>query len=117
MAEFAHNSWKHEHTKHTPHELIFGTNPTASFTIPEDSVPAAQDRLMDLQKAQSDAQRSLQKHIKPLNPPRSFVSGNKVWLDARNLHTSNPSRKLSPKRYDPFLRDRSLRRIIQSATP
>jgi len=36
MAEFAHNSWKHEHTKHTPHELIFGFNPTASIEIPED---------------------------------------------------------------------------------
>src|SRR5713101_1146094 len=102
MAEFAHNSWRHEHTKHTPYELIFRTNPTASFTIPEDSVPAAQNRLMDLQKAQSDAQRSLQKCIKPLNPPRSFVSDNKVWLDAHNLRTSNPSRKLSPKRYGPF---------------
>src|SRR5260221_363874 len=102
MAEFTHNSWKHEHTKHTPHELIFETNPTASFTIPEDSVSAAQDRLMDLQKARSDAQRSLQKRIKPLNPPRSFVPGNKVWLDACNLRTNNPSRKLSPKRYGPF---------------
>lgn len=102
MAEYAHNSWKHEHTKHTPHQLIFGFNPTASIAIPEDSVPAAQDRLTELQKARSDAQRSLQKRIRPLNPPRSFVPGNKVWLDARNLRTRNPSRKLSPKRYGPF---------------
>jgi hypothetical protein len=43
IAEFAHNSWRHEHTKHTPHELIISINPTASLTIPEDSVPAAQE--------------------------------------------------------------------------
>ena len=40
MVEFAHNSWKHEHTKHTPHELIIGANPTALINTPEDSVPA-----------------------------------------------------------------------------
>jgi hypothetical protein len=41
MAEFAHNSWKHEQTKHTLHELIIRINPTASITTPEDKVPAA----------------------------------------------------------------------------
>jgi hypothetical protein len=43
MAEFVHNSWKHKHTKHTPHELITGINPTASINTPKDSVPAAQE--------------------------------------------------------------------------
>jgi len=42
MAKFMHNSWKHKHTKHTPHELITGKNPTASINTPEDSVPAVQ---------------------------------------------------------------------------
>jgi len=102
MAEFAHNSWKHEHTKHTPHELITGVNPTASVTIPEDAVPAALDRLKDLQNSRSDAQKALQRHIKPINPPRTFVTGDKVWLDARNLWVLTPSKKLSPRRYGPF---------------
>ena len=69
IAEFAHNTWKHEHTNHTPHELIIGFNPTASITIPDDSVPAAQKRLKTLVKARQIAQKSLQRHIKPLNPP------------------------------------------------
>jgi hypothetical protein len=101
-AEFAHNSWKHEHTKHTPHELIFGVNPTASITVPDDAVPAAQDRLKLLREARSDAQKSLQRRIKPLVTPRSFVPGNKVWLDARNLSIKTRSRKLSVRRYGPF---------------
>jgi Chromo (CHRromatin Organisation MOdifier) domain/Integrase p58, C-terminal domain len=102
VAEFAHNSWKHEHTKHSPHELIMGINPTASITIPEDSVPAAHDRLAELQSIRSDAQQALERRIKPLVPPRTFVPGNKVWLDARHLRVNAPSRKLAPRRYGPF---------------
>jgi hypothetical protein len=43
MAEFAYNSWRHKHTRHTPHELLIGINPTALITISEDSVPATHD--------------------------------------------------------------------------
>ena len=41
MAEFVHNSWRHENTKHTPHKFIIRINPTASIRTPEDSIPAA----------------------------------------------------------------------------
>ena len=102
IAEFAHNSWKHENTQYTPHQLIIGINPTANISIPDDSNPNAQQRLLEISEARSDAQKSLQRRIKPLTPPRSFVIGNKVWLDARNLKTSAPSKKLSPRRYGPF---------------
>ena len=103
MAEFAHNSWEHEHTKHTPHELIHGFNPTASFTIPEDSIPATQERLQELSKSRSEAQQALQKRSKPVLPLRSFAPEDKVWLDARNLHIRTPSRKLSNRRIGPYV--------------
>jgi len=102
MAEYAHNSWPHEHTKHTPHKLIHGFNPTASFSIPKDSVPAMQERLQELSKSRSEAQKALQKWIKPVNPSCSFVSEDKVWLDAHNLHIRTPSRKLSNRRIRPY---------------
>ena len=102
IAEFAHNSWKHENTKHTPHELIIRINPTASLNTPEDSVPAAQEQLKQLQESRSDAQKALQKRIKPINPPRTYVTGDKIWLEARNLKIKLPSRKFSPRRYGPF---------------
>jgi hypothetical protein len=102
IAEFVHNSWKHEHMKHTPHELLIGMNPTADITMPDDSVPAQQEHLKQLQQARSDAQNALQKHIKPLQINKSFVPGDKVWLDARNLKVRAPSRKLSPRRYGPY---------------
>jgi hypothetical protein len=34
--------------------------------------------------------------------PRSFVTGNKVWLDSCNLKINVKSKKLAPKRYGPF---------------
>ena len=102
IAEFAHNFWRHEHTNHTPHELIIGLNPTALLTIPEDSVPAAQERLKELQESRADAQKVLQRCIKLYTPPCTFVPGNKVWLDAQNLKIKMPFRKLSPQRYGPF---------------
>src|SRR5712691_6011799 len=102
LAEYAHNSWKHEHTKYTPHQLIIGINPTANLSIPDDSIPSAQQRLLDLSEARSDAQKSLQRCIKPFISPRSFVTGNKVWLDSRNLKVNVPSRKLAPRQYRLF---------------
>jgi hypothetical protein len=102
IAEFAHNSWKHESTKDTPHKLITGINPSIIINTPDDTVPAAQERLKMLQDARSDAQKALQRCIKPLITPRTFVTGNKVWLDARNLKINTPSRKLSSRRYGPF---------------
>ena len=42
MAEFVHNSWRHENTKHTSHKFIIRINPTASIRTSEDSIPAAQ---------------------------------------------------------------------------
>ena len=32
-----------------------------------------------------------------------YCVGDKVWLDAKNLHTTHPTAKLAPKRYGPFL--------------
>jgi hypothetical protein len=76
---------------------MIGINPTANISIPDDSIPSAQQRLLELSEARQDAQKSLERWIKPLILPRSFVSGNKVWLDACNLKIKTLSRKLSPR--------------------
>ena len=102
MAEFAHNSWKYKHTKHSLHKLIIGINPSASISTLENTVSATQDCVKMLQQSRTDAQKVLIKNIKPLNSPRTFVPGNKVWLDARNLPIKTQSRKLSPQRYGPY---------------
>ena len=102
MAEFAHNSWRHEHTRHTPHELLIGMNPTTLITIPEDLVPATHDWLTKLRNMRTSAQQALQRCIKAITPPCVFTSRDKVWLDAWHLKFRVPSKKLAPQRYEPF---------------
>jgi hypothetical protein len=102
IAEFTHNSWTHEATKHSPHELITGSIPSAKITPLDDSVPSAQNRLLELTKACIDAQKSLDHRIKNPRNHRTLEVNQQVWLDARNLHVNTPSKKLSPRRYGPF---------------
>jgi Chromo (CHRromatin Organisation MOdifier) domain len=96
--------------KHIPHELITGTNPPASISIPKDPIPATQDYLKELNNAQLDAQKVLQRHIKPFQMSRNFVLGDKVWLDACNLKLTTPSKKLTSWRYGPF-------KVLQKISP
>ena len=81
MAEFAHNSWRYEHTRHISYELLIGINPTALITVLEDLVPVAHNRLTKLQNMRASAQQALQRCIKTIIPPRIFIPGDKVWLD------------------------------------
>ncbi len=97
VAEFAHNSWKHDQTKYTPHELITGSIPSAKLMLLDDSIPSVQQHLSELSKAQTDAQLSLQKRIKLHRPMCELETNQQVWLDARNLKTNVPSKKLAPR--------------------
>ena len=96
MAEFAHNSWRHKHTRRTSHKLLIGINPTVSITIPEDSVPTAHDQLTKSQNMKTSAQQALQRHIQAITPPCVFTLGDKVWLDAWHLKFKISSKKLAP---------------------
>jgi hypothetical protein len=102
IAEFAHNSWKHESTTYSPHELITGHVPSAKLIPLDDSTPAAHSRLSDLQKARSDAHQMLEKHRKIPKEHTALQINQKVWLDSRNLPVNVPSKKLAPRRYGPF---------------
>ena len=103
IAEFAHNSWKHEGTKFTPHELLFGFNPKIKLKLTDDTTPTVQERLKELSDARNTAQKTLQEHIDKTIPPKELKQGQSVWLEGRNLSTKLPSKKLAPKRYGPFV--------------
>src|SRR5258708_1992294 len=45
IAEYAHNSWKHDTLKVTPHKLITGMKPSVNIDLIPDNVPAAQERI------------------------------------------------------------------------
>jgi integrase-like protein/chromodomain-containing protein/p58 integrase-like protein len=103
IAEYAHNSWKHDTLKQTPHELITGMTPSVNIDLIPDHVPATQERLQILQKTRTELQERLDhlQKVKDSKSPPQLTIGQRVWLEGRNLHIRGPA-KLLPKRYGPF---------------
>jgi hypothetical protein len=103
IMEYAHNSWKHDTLKQTPHELITGMTPSVNIDLIPDHVPAAQERLQTLQKTRMELQERLDhlQKVKDNKSPPQLTVGQRVWLEGHNLHIRGPA-KLLPKRYGPF---------------
>ena len=60
IAEYAHNSWKHDKLQHTPHKLLMGFKPLVNIKLMEDNVPAALNRLMELENMWKTAQSRME---------------------------------------------------------
>lgn len=106
--EFAHNQRTHAATKQTPFNLIMGYEPRAIPLVHEGSdVPTASERLKWLNSTRAEAlaahelarQQMAERVMRNFTP---FKEGDKVWLEAKNLNTGLPYRKLKPKREGPF---------------
>jgi hypothetical protein len=112
VAEFAYNNTVHSTTKVTPFFANFGYHPKFTVTVPRVSknhVPLA-DRVRvfhDLYaEMKENIKLALDRHAlyfdtKTMAQP-DFQIGEKVWLDARNLRTSRPAKKLDYKRVGPY---------------
>ena len=102
LAEFVHNSWPHDRTSLTPHELLFGTKPPFPLANGETQTPEVANRLKQIKEARDKAEKALRdSKEKPI--PTMFDEGDQVWLEGRNLKTHHPTAKLAPRRYSPFL--------------
>jgi len=103
VAEFAHNSWKHDVARKSPHELLIGIKPQVILKHLEGPVPAAETRLRLLEESRQLAQKLLQNVQSRKDNKRlmEIKEGDQVWLEGRNLSIAG-NRKLSPKRYGPF---------------
>jgi len=102
-AEYAHNSWPHDVTKKTPHELLFGMRPSIHIASdPDVRSPRVAERLLQLQEGRLHAAEALLKRYRIREPRHQLQEGDLVWLDGRNLSLANGTKKLAPKRYGPF---------------
>jgi hypothetical protein len=112
VAEFAYNNTVHSSTKMTPFFANLGYHPRFSVTIPRvarDNVPVT-DRIQAFKDLYTEMKINIQsandRHAKHFNtksvPQPDLQVGEEVWLDARNLRTSRPARKLDYKRVGPF---------------
>ena len=102
-AEFTHNSWPHDISKQTPHELLFRYNPTIEVTpSPLGNSPLAADCLITLQEARLHAAQALKHCYVSKTPTITFNIGELVWLESKNLSLKAPTRKFAPRRIGPF---------------
>jgi len=103
IAEFAHNSWKHDIARKSPHELLIRIKPQVILKHLEGPVPAAETCLCLLDKSRQSAQKLLQnvQSRKDNKKLMEIKEGDQVWLEGCNLSISD-NYKLSPKQYGPF---------------
>jgi hypothetical protein len=103
VAEYAHNSWRHDVTRKSPHELLLGFKPQVHVKFLPQDVPASADRIRQLDDARKQVQKTLEdlQQRKDAKKPTEMNEGDQVWLEGKNLNTRG-ARKLLPRRYGPF---------------
>jgi len=103
IAEYAHNSWKSDIIRKSPHKLLIGIKPQVDVKLIDNSTPATIDQLKTLETTRQEVQKLLEQrqHNKDLKKLMEMKVGEQVWLENRNLPIIE-SRKLQPQQYGPF---------------
>jgi hypothetical protein len=113
MAEFAYNNHTHTSTKRSPFYAARGYHPHTIITqISRSTVPRADEIANNITQLHDEiksaiklAQEEMKRHYDIQRTDTSQIQiepGSKVWLDARNVTTTAPSKKLADKRLGPF---------------
>ena len=105
VVQYIINSRPSSTTKKVPYELWMGHIPRVHQAVKDPKVPNLVERQRTLETVREEAalamQRAQESWVRPTNY-KPYQKGDKVWLEATNLHTTHPTKKLGPKRYGPF---------------
>jgi hypothetical protein len=111
VAEYAYNNSCHSVIKMSPFEAIYGEAPRwEDFQEREGAeVPAARNRTLDLTRFRDilsqrleEARQTQAKYYDQKHIPHTYKVGDKVLLNAKNIKTTRPSKKLDHKYIGPF---------------
>ncbi|HEV7736862.1 MAG TPA: hypothetical protein VGO47_05740, partial [Chlamydiales bacterium] len=112
LAEFQYNNHVHSSTQETPFMLDTGRHPRMGFEprqVPSrmEAVNEFKERmatsLEEARAALSEAQDDMARYYNRRRQPAPiFEPGDKVYLEAEDIRTSRPSRKLSHRRLGPY---------------
>jgi hypothetical protein len=112
LAEFNHNNRIHSSTQQSPFMLDTGRDPRMGFEPDQprshlESVNEFKDKMAQGLEESNSAQRKMQDesalyYNRRRDPAPEFKPGDRVWLDASDIHTTRPSAKLSHRRLGPF---------------
>ena len=107
MAEFSHNSITHSITNKSLLSLILRYELRSYPPIEKTFIPTLETCLGELEESRKEA---LAAHEKAHRTMKEWISskfcpwksGDKVWLEGKNLKLHYPSKKLAPRREGPF---------------
>ena len=115
LAEFAINAQKSESTGLSPFYATYGFHPRMGFesvhsinlSAPErdaDKFAARMEQILDIARSELKAAQARYEDQanRKRQPARCYKVGQYVWLDARNIHTARPQKKLDWKYLGPF---------------
>jgi len=119
LTEFSYNNHIHSSTQHTPFLLDTGCHPQMGFELhqPPSKVEAVNEFTDHMKDMLEEAKAALAKVKDDMTryynqwrtPALTYAPGNRVYLDASNVHMTWPSRKLSHCCLGPFLVERQVR--------
>jgi len=112
FAEFQYNNQVHSSTQHPPFLLNTGHVPRMGFELDQprsrmESINEFKDQMTDsLEEAKAALAKSKDDmalyYNRKRTPAQEFKAGDMVFLDASDIQTTRPSRKLSHHRLGPF---------------
>lgn len=111
LAEFCYNNRIHASTRQTPFMLNNGRHPRMGTEPLRDSKMESVDAFVKkMQKAREEAKSALEKaaddmarfYDRKRGTAPKYKVGDMVWLDARDIKTDRPSKKLDDKRFGPY---------------
>ena len=108
MAEFHYNDKAHSANGQTPFFLIYGSHPWKGNLASSLANPSVEKFVTELKKVREEAKAAMEANNDMMRErgtgriKNDFKPGDKVWLEATNLKSKRPSKKLDNKRYGPF---------------